>query len=466
MKRIAEVLKTEFDSGVMPTVAAQLEQLEAQPGLSSVRAAICDLNGILRGKRMPLLHARKALEGGLRMALSLSAMDVWGNDIEGNPAVYETGDADGLTAWTGRPVLPVSWTPQPTALIPLWFANPDGSPYLVDPRRALSAVVERFAVLGLAPVVATELEFYLVDPATERPVGPRSPLTGRRVDSDAAMDLDELDAFDAFFTDVYAACRAQGIPADTAISENGIGQFEINLLHTADVLKAADDALFFKRAVKGIARRHGFAACFMAKPYGNGAGNGLHVHFSLLDRAGRNVFDDGTDAGSDMMRHAVGGMLSAMAESTLVFAPHFNSYRRLRPNSYAPTALAWGYETRMVAIRIPGGGPQARRIEHRVAGADANPYLVLAAILGAALMGIEQQIDPGAPRKSDADGNDLERLPADWRTAIAAFEQGSRVSDIFSRDLRTAFLACKRQELERFATEVSPFEFRTYLEVA
>ena len=447
-------------------LSAQLEWIAARPDLSSVRAAVCDLNGILRGKRMPVSQARKALEGGLRMALSLSAMDVWGNDIEGNPIVYQTGDADGLTAWTGRPILPVSWTPQPTALVPLWFSNPDGSPYLVDPRRALAAVVERYAAHGLTPVVATELEFYLVDPATERPVGPKSPVTGRRLDSDAAMDLDELDAFDGFFTDVYAACQAQGIPADTAISENGVGQFEINLLHTADVLKAADDALFFKRAVKGIARKHGFAACFMAKPYGRGAGNGLHVHFSLLDREGRNLFDDGTDSGTEMMRHAVGGMLSGMAESTLVFAPHFNSYRRLRPNSYAPTALAWGYETRMVAIRIPGGAPQARRIEHRVAGADANPYLVLAAILGAALTGIERQIDPGAPRKSDADGEDLPRLPADWRAAIGAFEQGNLVSDIFARDLRTAFLACKRQELERFAAEVSPFEFKTYLEVA
>lgn len=447
-------------------LSAQLEWIAAQPDLSGVRAAICDLNGILRGKRMPVSEARKALEGGLRMALSLSAMDVWGNDIEDNPIVYQTGDADGLTAWTGRPILPVSWTPRPTALVPLWFSNPDGSPYLVDPRRALAAVVERFAAQGLTPVVATELEFYLVDPTTERPVGPKSPVTGRRLDSDAAMDLDELDAFDSFFTDVYAACQAQGIPADTAISENGVGQFEINLLHTADVLKAADDALFFKRAVKGIARKHGFAACFMAKPYGRGAGNGLHVHFSLLDREGRNLFDDGTDSGTEMMRHAVGGMLSGMAESTLVFAPHFNSYRRLRPNSYAPTALAWGYETRMVAVRIPGGAPQARRIEHRVAGADANPYLVLAAILGAALTGIERQIDPGAPRKSDADGEDLQRLPADWRAAIGAFEQGNLLPDIFARDLRTAFLACKRQELEQFATEVSAFEFKTYLEVA
>ena len=279
--------------------------------------------------------------------------------------------------------------------------------------------------LGLTPVAATELEFYLVDPQSQRPVGPVSPVTGRRLDSDAALSIDEIDDFEAFIHDVYDACRTQGIPVDTAIAENGVGQFEINLNHVADALRAADDAVLFKRTVKGIARKHGFAACFMAKPYGDRAGNGFHVHFSLTDAEGRNVFDDGTDQGSEIMRHAVGGLLAAMAESTLVFAPHFNSYRRLRPSSYAPTAVAWGYENRMVAIRIPGGPTSARRIEHRVSGADANPYLVLAAILGAALIGIERQMSPGDPAGNDGQGLPPAKLPPDWASAIASFESGT-----------------------------------------
>jgi glutamine synthetase len=158
-------------------------------------------------------------------------------------------------------------------------------------------------------------------------------------------------------------------------------------------------------------------------------------------------------------------MLAAMAESTLVFAPHFNSYRRLRPKSYAPTAVAWGYENRMVAIRIPGGPSNARRIEHRVSGADANPYLVLAAILGAALIGIERQLSPGEPMTTDVyDRRDLAKLPPDWASAIASFEHGDLVAEIFPDALRGSLVACKKQELETFALRVNNFEFETYLE--
>ena len=234
---------------------------------------------------------------------------------------------------------------------------------------------------------------------------------------DGVLSTDELDAFAPFLEDVYDACRVQGIPADAAISENGCGQFEINLLHVADPLRAADDALLFKRLVKAIARKHGLAASFMAKTYGDQSGNGFHVHFSLIDDDGRNVFDDGGDEGSEHLRHAVGGLISAMAETTLLFAPHLNSYRRLRKGTHAPVAMAWGYENRTAAVRIPGGAAAARRIEHRVAGADANPYLVMAGILGAALIGIERELIPPDPTEGDAYAQDLPTLPPDWASA-------------------------------------------------
>jgi len=172
----------------------------------------------------------------------------------------------------------------------------------------------------------------------------------------------------------------------------------------------------------------------------------------------------GTVKGSSTMLHAVGGLLAGMAESTLVFAPHFNSYRRLRPKSYAPTAVAWGYENRMVAIRIPGGPNKARRIEHRVSGADANPYLVLASVLGSALVGIEQAMDPGQPIASNVESHDLPGLPSDWLVAVAAFEGGDLMRRIFAPELRDAFVACKRQEADTFARKVGSFEFETYLE--
>jgi glutamine synthetase len=441
-----------------------LDWLESRQDIQSLRAAVCDLNGIMRGKRIPVEQAQKALEGKLRMPFSISGVDIWGEDIEGNKLVFSTGDADGICQWTGRGILPMEWTAHPTALIPLWLADDSGAPYLGDPRRALARILDRYKALGLTPVVATELEFYLVDPDSTRPKGPVSPVTGRRLDSDAALSIDEIDDFEAFIHEVYDACRMQDIPVDTAIAENGVGQFEINLNHVADALRAADDAVLFKRTVKGIARKHGFIASFMAKPYGKRAGNGLHVHFSLLDAEGNNVFNNGSEEGSETMLNAVGGLLAAMAESTLVFAPHFNSYRRLRPNSYAPTAVAWGYENRMVAIRIPGGPAQARRIEHRVSGADANPYLVLAAILGAALIGIERQLSPGEPAATENYKRKPQKLPPDWASAIASFEHGELVEEIFPDALRGSLIACKRQELETFALRVNNFEFETYLE--
>lgn len=450
--------------GPTRTINDALAWLSTQPRIDSLRTAVCDLNGVLRGKRIGVDQARKALEGGMRMPYSLVGLDIWGEDIEGNALVFSNGDADGITEWTGRGILPIDWTSHPTALIPLSLAHDDGRPFLGDPRQALAAILKRYAARGLTPVVATELEFYLFDPTSKKPVGPVSPVTGKRLDSDAALSIDEIDAFESFIHEVYASCRAQGIPVDTAIAENGVGQFEINLNHLPDALRAADDAVLFKRTVKGVARKHGFAASFMAKPYGDRAGNGLHVHFSLLDRDGINVFNDDTDRGSAMMRHAVGGLLAGMAESTLIFAPHFNSYRRLRPNSYAPTVVAWGYENRMVAIRIPGGPNKARRIEHRVAGADANPYLVLAAMLGAALIGIERRIDPGEPIASDVGSRGLPMLPADWVSGINAFEAGSLMAELFAPEMRDAFVACKRQELNTFAREVSDFEIDTYLE--
>lgn len=445
-------------------IGDMLDWLASRPDITSVRAAVCDLNGTMRGKRIPVGQAEKALSGSLRMPLSVSGVDIWGEDIAGSSLVFETGDADGVCEWTGRDLLEVNWLAQPTALIPLWMSEEGGAPFAGDPRRALASIVDRYAALGFTPVTATELEFYLVDPGKTQPVPPRSPLTGKRLEFDDVLSIDEIDEFDAFINDVYAACAAQNIPADAAIAENGAGQFEINLLHVADPLKAADDAVFFKRIVRGMARKHGFAATFMAKPYGHRSGSGFHVHFSLLDQNGNNVFDDGTEQGSATLRHAVAGLLAAMDESTLLFAPHFNSYRRLQPGRHAPTAIAWGYENRTAALRIPGGPSVARRIEHRVAGADANPYLVLAGILGAALEGIEQQLQPADPIDGDAYSLDLPHLPLDWASAIESFDSGALTERIFAPVLRQMLVTCKQQERAVIAGRVTDFEYHSYLE--
>lgn len=431
----------------------------------SVFAAVCDLNGTLRGKRLPISQLDKVLAGGVRMPLSIACVDVWGEDIEGSPLVFETGDADGVCMATGRGPLPVTWTRKPSVMVPLWLAHEDGTPFQVDPRRILADVLSRYDKAGWTPVVATELEFYLMDGAQAYPGPPGSPMTGRRFDNDGVLALDELEHFDAFLDDVYEACAAQGVPADSAIAENGAGQFEVNMTHRADALAAADDAVLFKRIVRGVARKHGLIASFMAKPYGDRAGSGLHIHVSLLDTAGQNLFDDGTEAGTPLMQQAVAGLMQTMAETGLIYAPHENSYRRFLPGAHAPSSVAWAYENRTTAIRIPGGPSKARRIEHRTAGADSNPYLVMAAVLGGAFEGMVQGWSPLPPIQGNAYEQDLPELPPDWRSAIAAFDGGAHIDTIFGPQLRRLFTDCKLQEYNRFRRQVSAFEYATYLEV-
>ncbi len=442
-----------------------LEWLERNPEVASVRAAVIDLNGVWRGKRMPVAQAGKLLTEGARMPMSTSTVDIWGVDTEDNPLVFETGDGDGFARPTGRGIFPVDWLARSSALIPLWMWQEDGQPSPADPRQVLAGVLDRYKAAGLTAVTAMELEFYLIDPSEGRPVSPVSPVTGRRLEGDSVLSIDELDQFEAFFADVYDACAAHDVHVDAAISENGAGQFEVNLMHGDDPLKGADDAVFFKRFVKGIARKHGFSASFMAKPYLDRAGNGLHVHFSILDAGGINIFDDGGDAGTPALRHAVNGLMEAMPECGLVFAPHLNSYRRLAPGSHAPTGICWGYENRTAAIRIPGGPPKARRIEHRVAGVDANPYLVLAAVLGAALDGMEAGREPVDPIIGDAYALELEQLSGDWQHATDRFAAGTTTRRIFPDLMRELFVLAKRQEQRGFAARMTDFEIATYLEV-
>ena len=418
----------------------------------SILVAVCDLNGVARGKRLPASQGPKVLNGDIRMPLSLPTVDIWGRDIDGSPMIFESGDGDGLCRPCRSQILPAPWLGPRASYVPVWMFNEDGSPSTVDPRQALAAVLNRFEAQGLTPVVATELEFYLSPASAGHAPFP----------SEGVLSLQQLGTVGSLLDDIYAACALHDVPADAAISECGPGQFEINLTHRSDALLAADDAVIFKSIVRGFAQQHGFKASFMAKPLGNAAGSGLHVHFSLLDASGRNVFDDGSDAGSDVLLHAVAGVLEALPESTLIFAPHFNSYRRLRPNTHAPTAVTWGYENRTAAVRIPGGPAAARRIEHRVAGADANPYLVLAAVLGAALRGMNRQQTPQPPLHGDSYRAEAESLPLDWGAAIAAFEDGPTIADIFPDQMRSIFAMGKRQELARFQDEVTPFERQSY----
>lgn len=429
----------------------------------TIRVAACDLNGQMRGKRVPGSYAPKLAEGAVRMPLSALNVDIFGADIDGSPLVFETGDADGILKPTGRGPVPLPWLKVAQPLVPMAMHHEDGRAFDGDPRHALVAVLDRYAARGWRVQAATELEFTLVDDSGEALAPVRNPLTGRRIDAPGILAMDQMDAFDDLLSALYEGCAQMGIPAQTTTSESGPGQFEVTL-HHQDALRAADDTWLFKALIRGLARRHGVAATFMAKPFAEDAGNGMHMHFSVLDADGRNVFDDGGPEGSDTLRSAVAGCLAAMQGSTLILAPHANSYARLVPGSHAPTAICWAHENRTAALRIPGGPPAARRIEHRVAGGDINPYLMFAAVLGAALAGIEDGLTPPPPITGNAYDQDLPRLAPDWKTAIDRFEADPMIARIFPPGLIRNMVMTKRQELRLMAERPASEHWKVYLD--
>ncbi|MEQ8897371.1 MAG: glutamine synthetase family protein [Roseovarius sp.] len=428
----------------------------------TIRVAACDLNGQMRGKRVPGSYAGKLDDGAVRMPLSALNLDIFGADIDDSPLVFETGDADGLLRPTGRGPVPLPWLDTPQPLVPMSMYHDDGRPFEGDPRHALTAVLDRYAQRGWQVMAATELEFTLVDDSGKslRPV--RNPQTGRRTGAPGILSLTHMDAFDGFLSALYDGCAAMGIPAQTTTSESGLGQFEVTLNHQ-DALRAADDTWLFKALIRGLARRQGMSATFMAKPFGDDAGNGMHMHFSVLDADGNNAFDDGGPKGSDTLLSAVAGCLQAMQASTLIFAPHANSYTRLVPGAHAPTSVCWAYENRTAALRIPGGAPAARRIEHRVAGGDINPYLMFAAILGAAITGIDDALSPPAPITGNAYDQSLPQLAPDWDTAIDLFEADPFIARAFPKGLIRNLCMTKRQEVRLMADIPESQHWKTYL---
>ncbi|MEM7733892.1 MAG: glutamine synthetase family protein [Pseudomonadota bacterium] len=430
---------------------------------ATFRVAACDLNGQMRGKRVPASHMEKLDTGLLRMPISIMNADIFGADIENSPLVFDSGDADGILLPTGRGPVPMPWLDTPTPLVPMVMHREDGSPFEGDPRHALAAVLERYAARDWTVMAATELEFTLVDDSGDTLSPAKDPATGRPLEAAQILSVDQIDRFDAFFDDVYNGAAAMDIPARATTSESGLGQFEVTLTHQ-DAMRAADDAWLFKTLIRCTARSHGMAATFMAKPFLQDAGNGLHVHFSVLDQDGKNVFDNGGPEGTDTLLSAIAGCIEALVPSTLIFAPHAGSYDRLVRGAHAPTAASWAYENRTSAIRVPGGTPSARRIEHRVAGGDTNPYLMLAVILGAAMVGIEDNLTPPPPISGNAYEQDLPELLKDWHAATGRFATDPLMPRILPAELIRNMALTKEQEIGALAAVPKEEHWKVYLE--
>ena len=428
-----------------------------------VEALITDCNGIARGKWLPVQKLDTIEKQGLKLPKSALGLDVWGRDI---PALaHANGDIDGychLVEGSLRPLLTERGVDQAQVLLSMF--DKDGSPYMGDPRQVLQALVTRFTEKELKPCMAVELEFSLLPkPETNEAIG--TALRDQNAVGGNLYALSELDYHGPLLEALRQAFDTQDLPYEGIIKESAPSQFEINVAHSDDVMLLADQVIRMQRTIRAVSARHGFVASFMPKPIDDEAGNGLHVHCSLLDENGTNVFDDGGEEGSDLLRYAVAGCLELLPASMLLFAPSFNAYRRFQPGNHAPTESAWGYDNRTTAIRIPESPSAARRIEHRVAGADANPYLVLAAVLAGIWHGIENTLSPPSPIEGNAWDQEIDApaLPTTMDEAISVFDKSDVLSSYLTSEFKTLFLATKVQEWNEFAKRVTEFELETYL---
>jgi glutamine synthetase len=434
----------------------------AAEGVDVIEVLLPDTSGILRGKWLPGSSLDKVVKDGVAMPLSMFGLDVWGREVEETGIHIETGDRDGLCRAVPGTLTPVPWAPRPSLQTLVTMHLPDGRPWELDPRHRLQAAVDRLAARGLTPVVAFELEFYLLQ---AEPGAGGVPLTvfhrERGPTRQNMYAISDLERFAPVLQEMREAAVTQGLPADSVISEAAPGQFEINL-HHRDPMAAADDAVLLRRLIQGVARKHGLRATFMPKPFMDCAGSGMHVHCSLLDGGGENVFAAEAGRGS-ALRRAVGGLLSTMQEASLLFVSSYNGFRRLMPGSYAPMSLSWGYDNRSVAVRIPNGKPAATRVEHRIAGADANPYLVLAAILAGIEEGLAREIGAPEPLMGNAYDQDVPALCGSMREAIAAFRESAFIERSFGATYARIYAVMKDMECREFERRISSLEYDTYL---
>lgn len=453
-------------SGSTPAEAEAF--LAAHPEIEAFDIVLHDSNGIGRGKIIRRHELLSIYKSGRHMPISILGLDICGEDVHETGLIWDQGDGD-RRAWPiPGTLVPLVGTTPPRGEVFLSLYNLDGSQMTSDPRHALQRQVDAMAAEGLYPAAAFELEFFLLEndrDANGKMVPARDVLDRRRNSKTDVYSVDQLHGMLPLFNDIYAGAKAAGIKAETLISEFAPGQYELTLHYRDNVLQAADDLMRLKRLVRMHARLHGVTACFMAKPNEDYAGSGMHLHVSLQDAKGQNVFVEAVEGQyNDTILHAIGGLQQTMGEAMLVFAPHANSWRRFASQSYAPVSPTWGVNNRSVALRIPAGDIRARRIEHRPAGVDANPYLVAATVLAGIRHGLKHRIDPGP----EVTGNGYEAettvlIPEDWRSAIRLAQGSAFLKEALGEEMHRTFTAVKAAEYARVMRTVSEVDFDLYL---
>lgn len=448
------------------TAQSEAADLNAADPSARIEVLLVGMNGDLRGKMIPLGAEDKVWKNTVRLPASTQSLDIWGDDNDDITGLSLTlGDPDGICVPDRGSLTTLPWGPAGSKQVLATMHTLEGEPHFICPRAILANVLKRYAERGLTPVVATELEFYVIEDDWRETGKPRPPqaLTYRGEPNGFQLyDMSATAAMAEYLDIIRRYCDDMGLPADATTAEFGPGQFEVNLLHKPNALAAADDCIYLKRVVDFAARRLGLRSTCMAKPYGDQAGSGLHVHASIIDKDGRNILDA---KGGDpvKLRSVTAGMLMTMQDAQLIFAPLANSYRRFQPGSFAPDKVDWGFGNRGTAVRIPDKDGPAARVEHRVAGADANPHLLLAAILGGMLLGLDEDLDPGPVTTPTSAPENPAMLTHDFLTAVDRFRQSPFIADVFGAGYQKLYGDTKRKEAIAYLRTVSSFDYQTYL---
>lgn len=443
--------------------------LDAHPEINYFEVLFTSMTGVPRGKRLRRHELLPIYEYGRFLPGSILVVDTLGADCEETGLVWEDGDADRVARPVPGTLVPAPWLGDDVGQVMLSLYELDGTPNDLDPRHVLQRVLDRYTADGLTPVVACELEYYLVDieRGSEGELLPAAGFdTNQTPKGTQVYGLPEIEAHGAFFRQLWETADAQHIPLEGAISEFAPGQVELTLKHKPDALRAADDAVMYKRIAKGVALALGIEATFMAKPWADRAGSGFHVHISVADKDGKNLCADADPAGSQLLRNMIGGMKDHLADCMGILAPGANSYKRFKANSYAPVGLTWGVNNRTVSLRVTAGPAHTRHVEHRVAGADANPYLVLAAILACAHHGLTHKTDPGPAVVGNGYAAAAESgatLPTNWYAAVDYLDRSKTLRDYLGDRFVDMYVKVKRTEQARFFEEVTELDYDWYL---
>ena len=441
--------------------------LDENPELEKIEFIYVDFNGIPRGKNASPKTLIKASEGGLKMPISSYVLDVWGDNPKGTGLVM-SGDGDAICRIVESSLAITPWSSRNTAQCIVSMEDGNGDAIYADPRNVLNSILSRFKNLGLRPVIAPEMEFYLIDKQLQKNGHPQMPLipgTNRRYEEVQLLNLSEMDDFEEFFELVEKSAISLGIPAETAIKECAPGQFEINLLHHDDALLMADQAFLMKRLIKNCARKFNLNATFMAKPFSEEAGNGMHAHLSIIDKDGKNIFKVNKNKQPEgVFASAIAGLLKNAPDFLSFYAPHSNSYRRLVHNAdHAPTTLSWGNENRTALVRLPEASNKATRLEFRLPSADSNPYLVFASILASVLNGIENEFNLEKETIGNAHAQHEPELGITWREAVHKTSVSSVVREFFGDRFQQSYQCVKESEIKRFESTITDFEYNSYL---